>query len=87
MKNFLVIFIVLIAMLAAEFFWIGNMHTKHKLFPEIATRTQINAAYADLLHKIYKDNPEYWNNDIMNCREYKQLDSLKEGDWEDFYLY
>lgn len=54
---------------------------------EIAERTKINGAYAELLHKIYVDDKEYWNNTIIPSQEYKQLDSLKQGDWEDFYLY
>ena len=54
---------------------------------EIRERTEINGAYAELLHKIYVDDKEYWNNTIIPSQEYKQLDSLKQGDWEDFYLY
>ena len=57
------------------------------LMQEIAVRTELNAANADLLHLFYKQDTTYWNTVVVNTPEYKQLDSLKQGDWEDFYLY
>lgn len=68
-------------------FIFGKGYGKYLQQDEIRERTEINGAYAELLHKIYVDDKEYWNNTIIPSQEYKQLDSLKQGDWEDFYLY
>lgn len=45
------------------------------------------SAQAELLHTFYASDHIYWDNKIIPSKEYKQLDSLLEGYWEDFYLY
>lgn len=49
-------------------------------------QTELHAACIDMLHLIYKENPEKWK-EYQQTKEYKRIDSLKQGDWEDFYLY
>lgn len=78
------IFIFIICILS---FLFGRRYGKDLQQNEIRERTEINGAYAELLHKIYAKDTIYWNNTIIPSQEYKQLDSLKQGDWEDFYLY
>ena len=68
-------------------FLFGKGYGKYLQQEEIRERTEINGAYAELLHKIYAKDTIYWNSTIIPSQEYKHLDSLKQGDWEDFYLY
>lgn len=49
------------------------------------TQTRINWMTHDLLHEIMMDNTTYWQDSVMTSPEYKALDSIKGGDWEDFY--
>lgn len=58
-----------------------------ELKEEIRERTLIMSAQAELLHTFYASDHIYWDNKIIPSKEYKQLDSLLEGYWEDFYLY
>lgn len=51
-----------------------------------SVQTEFYAACIDMLHLIYKENPEKWK-EYQQTKEYKRIDSLKQGDWEDFYLY
>lgn len=41
----------------------------------------------ELLHSIYKQDSIGWYKNIRTLPEYKELDSFRLGDWEDFYLY
>lgn len=51
-----------------------------------AIQRRIRGAESNLLRLIYKQSPkEYWKY-IQTTQEYHDLDSLQEGDWEDFYL-
>jgi len=50
-----------------------------------ARQTQINAAYSNLLHKIWIDNPNYVDDVISESDEFAVLDSLHNGDWEDTF--
>ena len=66
---------------------LGYTYRHNEWQTEIAERTKINGAYAELLHTIYKSDTTYWKETIVSSKEYKELDSLRQGDWEDFYLY
>lgn len=51
-----------------------------------AIQRRLRGAEMDLLWLVYKQSPkEYWKY-IQTTQEYHDLDSLQEGDWEDFYL-
>lgn len=51
-----------------------------------AIQRRIRGAESNLLRLIYKQSPkEYWKY-IQTTQEYHDLDSLQDGDWEDFYL-
>ena len=51
-----------------------------------AIQRRIRGAEADLLWLVYKQSPKkYWKY-IQTTQEYQYLDSLLQGDWEDFYL-
>ena len=51
-----------------------------------AIQRRIRGAESNILRLIYKQSPkEYWKY-IQTTQEYHELDSLQEGDWEDFYL-
>lgn len=39
----------------------------------------------ELLHLTYEDNLQYWENTVRYSKEYQVVDSLKQGDWEDFF--
>lgn len=47
---------------------------------------RLRGAEMDLLWLVYNQSPnEYWEY-LQTTQEYHDLDSLQEGDWEDFYL-
>jgi hypothetical protein len=51
-----------------------------------AIQRRLRGAEMDLLWLVYKQSPkEYWKY-IQTTQEYHDLDSLQDGDWEDFYL-
>lgn len=52
-----------------------------------ASRLQMIAAQDALLHVVYSDDPDYWLDVLMETDQYCTLDSIREGDWEGFYLY
>ena len=49
-------------------------------------QTELHAACIYLLHVVYKEHPDIWV-ELQQTKEYQIVDSLKQGDWEDFYLY
>lgn len=50
-------------------------------------RLHMIAAQDALLHMVYSDDPDYWYDVLMETDQYYTLDSIRGGDWEDFYLY
>ena len=50
-------------------------------------RLHMIAAQDALLHVVYSDDPDYWYDVLMETDQYCTLDSIRGGDWEDFYLY
>lgn len=54
---------------------------------ELAKKTEIMGAYADMLHVFYAADHDFWKENIIPTEQYHRLDSLVQGDWEDFYLY
>ena len=77
-------FILGIALLVV--FLIGAAKHEAVLTERAKVQTELHAACIDMLHLIYKENPEKWK-EYQQTKEYRVIDSLKQGDWEDFYLY
>ena len=50
-------------------------------------RLHMIAAHDALLHVVYSDDPDYWYDVLMETDQYYTLDSIRGGDWEDFYCY
>ena len=50
-------------------------------------RLHMIAAQDALLHVVYSDDPDYWYDVLMETDQYYTLDSIRGGDWEDFYRY
>lgn len=50
-------------------------------------REYANALFEGL-HRFYSnDDNDFWFSSFMKTREYQKIDSLNQGDWEDFYYY
>lgn len=48
----------------------------------------IASASLELNHLWYSnDDNDYWFDVVVKTKEYQKLDSVLNGDWEDFYLY
>lgn len=49
---------------------------------------QLIVALFDGLHRFYSnDDNDAWFEEFMKTKEYAKIDSLLQGDWEDFYYY
>lgn len=46
---------------------------------------QYSNAVLEALHWYMKGDTIYWKNVFMKTKEYHKIDSINEGDWEDFY--
>lgn len=54
----------------------------------LAGERQIASACFDLLHRFYSnDDNEFWFDVVVPSEQYNKLDSILNGDWEDFYYY
>ena len=81
MKNF-----ILILCLFINLFIIINLKNNYNKQQEILNvRTKQFFAQEELLHSIWQNDSIYWNNVVIPTNEYKIIDSLRQGDWEDFY--
>ena len=66
--------------------WFTNQKVNN--YDDIARdRLHMIDAQDALLHVVYSDDPDYWYDVLMETDQYCTLDSVREGDWEDFYLY
>ena len=50
-------------------------------------RLHMIAAQDSLLHEVYSYNSDYWDDVLMETDQYYTLDSIRGGNWEDFYRY
>lgn len=51
----------------------------------VSSRTKVEAAYGELLHRIWIDNPNYFDDVIAETDEFDRLDSLLNGKWRDVF--
>ena len=50
-------------------------------------RLHMITAQDALLHEVYSYNSDYWYDVLMETDQYYTLDSIRGGNWEDFYRY
>ena len=50
-------------------------------------RLHIIDAQDALLHEVYSYNSDDWDDVLMETDQYYTLDSIRGGNWEDFYRY
>ena len=54
----------------------------------LAFERQYANALMEGLHRFYSnDDNDFWFESFMLTKEYAKIDSLNNGDWEDFYMY
>lgn len=55
---------------------------------ECREHRELMRAFKDVIHRVYMDRPDYVENILAESEEFKTLDSLLHGDWDDvFYFY
>lgn len=55
---------------------------------ECREHRELMRAFKDVIHRVYMDRPDYVENTLAESEEFKTLDSLLHGDWDDvFYFY
>ena len=55
---------------------------------ECREHSELMRAFKDVIHRVYIDRPDYVENILVRSEEFKTLDSLLDGDWDDvFYFY
>ena len=59
---------------------------------DIRTSLKFEREYANALfeglHRFYSnDDNDFWFESFVHTKEYAKIDSLNQGDWEDFYYY
>ena len=60
----------------------------YSLRESLAVERQLANALFMGLHRFYSnDDNEEWFEGFAKTKEYAEIDSIKEGDWEDFYYY
>lgn len=92
MKHFIYITLIIIAGITG--YWIGQQswffdinnkpywyNTQEALNEE---RAYANAMFEGL-HWWYRQNTNWWEYQFKNSPEYNKIDSINQGDWEDFY--
>lgn len=93
MKKLLYIIILVICTYAG--YWIGGQtwilgpnNIPYRMFNTEEARLQEVQhcnAMVEGLHWYYKQDTTKWNNEFRNTKEFNTIDSLNQGDWEDFY--
>ena len=89
-----IIYIILIIISALSGYWIGQQtwifdtNNKPHYFNTEEARlqeVQYGNALFEALHWYYIQDSVKWNNEFKATKEYNKIDSLNNGDWEDFY--
>lgn len=92
MKHIIYIILIIISTLCG--YWIGQQtwffdinhkpywyNTQEALDSE---KAYCNACFEGL-HWWYRQNTNWWEYQFVNTTEYHKIDSINQGDWEDFY--
>lgn len=89
-----ILYIILILIFAILGFLCGRYDyyedINGKIYPyNIKEHLDEEHAYANALfeglHWYMRDDTTHWNNVFKNTFEYQKIDSINQGDWEDFY--
>lgn len=60
----------------------------YSIVDALAGERELCNATFELLHRFYSnDDNDFWFDVVVNTKEYQKVDSLLNGDWEDFYYY
>lgn len=92
MKHLIYIILILISAGLGFFFgrydWYTDINGKHYPY-NIKEHLDSERAYANALfeglHWWYRQNTNWWDYEFKNSAEYHKIDSVNQGDWEDFY--
>ena len=74
--------ITTIAMAAAAGYCYGALQRAEE---ESAQKTRYIGALMEGLHWFYQENKQEWNETFMHTQEYRRIEQLNEGYWEDLY--
>ena len=89
-----IIYIILIIISALSGYWIGQQswfidinNKPHYFNTEEARLQEVKYCNAIIegLHWYYKQDTTKWNNEFKNTKEFKNIELINNGDWEDFY--
>lgn len=92
MKHIIYIILIIIASITSH--WIGQQswfidinNKPHYYNTEEALNAERKYCNATIeaLHWYYRDDTTYWKERFMITKEYQKIDSINQGDWEDFY--
>lgn len=81
------IYILLVAIIALFGVAFSQHQEKVELQQQILSLTRENNAHLSLMHRIWIDNPNYFDDVLSETEEYEILNSLRKGDWEDTFLF
>ena len=91
MKHLPTILCTIILMIAAYFAGKGmGLHQSQvpiEVFERARMQTEIHGAYAEVMHRVWIDNPTYVEDVLFETDEFMYLDSLVNGDHEDTFLF
>ena len=88
------IYILLLMVCTYVSYWCGNQtwiwdtsHKPHWFNTEDARLREIKYCNAVIegLHYYYQRDKVFWKDTFMTTKEYKQINEVNQGDWEDFY--
>lgn len=92
MKKILIVLAIIIAgtigYYAGSNTWYFDIyHIPHKFNTEQARLCELEYSNAlfEGLHWYMRDDTAYWDSVFKKTIEYRKIDSINEGDWEDFY--
>ena len=89
-----IIYIILIIISALSGYWIGQQtwifdtnNKPHYFNTEEARLQEVKYCNAIIegLHWYYRQDTVKWNNEFKNTKEFKNIELINNGDWEDFY--
>lgn len=78
--------------MAADVYSNGTQSVMYPHFYNIKKALKFESEYSNALleglHRFYSnDDNDFWFESFVGTKEYQKIDSLNQGDWEDFYYY
>jgi hypothetical protein len=81
------IYVLLVAIIGLFGVAFSQHQEKTELQQQILSLTRENSAHLSLIHRIWIDDPTYFDDVVSETEEYEILNSLRKGDWEDTFLF